>query len=373
MMSGQEFVLLLQNAEKQTAKVPAEMVPEKHYEYGIAGIAKIFGCSIPTANRIKKSGVIDAAITQVNRKITMNVVPFPALWDIQTQRLVLHLSHLGEIVVEDGDAVALGRVERAVGRNQVPVLIVRHETPRDEVVEVIFIPSKKRVLVYASNGATYLDDLVPELLLLPSQRLPFFRAKQLAGYVRDVGILRLQEQREVPQSKIAKHLINGCKITAPTWIDGNRKPFTTTRQGIQTIILKRLAATLHLGIVGCVNPRLLKAEMDIIQQNLDSLLHFPVLREGIRDGFILVFEPVIYRNARQQSHIGNNLRHRIALTKRQSEILGRIPGISNHPRRHIESLHFIFLLLDVHVEQCQKPIEFVRCCCRVKHAIHGVG
>ena len=71
MMSGQEFVLLLQNAE-QTAKVPAEVVPEKHYEYGIAGIAKIFGCSIPTANRIKKSGVIDAAITQVNRKITVD-------------------------------------------------------------------------------------------------------------------------------------------------------------------------------------------------------------------------------------------------------------------------------------------------------------
>ena len=72
MMSGQEFVLLLQNSEKQTAKVPAEVVPEKHYEYGIAGIAKIFGCSIPTANRIKKSGVIDAAITQVNRKITVD-------------------------------------------------------------------------------------------------------------------------------------------------------------------------------------------------------------------------------------------------------------------------------------------------------------
>ena len=72
MMSGQEFVLLLQNAEKQTAKVPAEVMPEKHYEYGIAGIAKIFGCSIPTANRIKKSGVIDAAITQVNRKLTVD-------------------------------------------------------------------------------------------------------------------------------------------------------------------------------------------------------------------------------------------------------------------------------------------------------------
>lgn len=73
MMSGEEFVLLLQNAEKGTAKAPAEVVPERHYEYGIAGIAKIFGCSIPTANRIKKSGVIDPAITQVARKIVIDV------------------------------------------------------------------------------------------------------------------------------------------------------------------------------------------------------------------------------------------------------------------------------------------------------------
>ena len=40
MMSGQEFVLLIQNAEKQTAKVTAEVVQEKNYEYSIARIAK---------------------------------------------------------------------------------------------------------------------------------------------------------------------------------------------------------------------------------------------------------------------------------------------------------------------------------------------
>ena len=212
--------------------------------------------------------------------LVQGIVPFPALWDIQTQSLVLHLRHSGEIVVEVWDAVALGGVERAVGRNQVPVLIMRHEAPRDEVVEVILIPSKRCVFVYTTDGAAYLDDLVPELLL-SGQRFPFFRAKQLAGYVRDVGILRLQEQREVPQSKIAKHLIIGRQITAPTRIDGNRKPFATTRQGVQTIILKQLAATLHLGIVGRVNPRLLEAERDIIQQNLNPLLHLPVLRDGI--------------------------------------------------------------------------------------------
>ena len=70
MMSGEEFVLLL---HKGTAKAPAEVVQERHYEHGIAGIAKIFGCSIPTANRIKKSGVIAPAITQVARKIVVDV------------------------------------------------------------------------------------------------------------------------------------------------------------------------------------------------------------------------------------------------------------------------------------------------------------
>ncbi|KAA6330021.1 hypothetical protein EZS27_021225, partial [termite gut metagenome] len=41
----------------------------KRYVYGISGIARLFGCSIPTANRIKQSGKIDKAITQIGRKI----------------------------------------------------------------------------------------------------------------------------------------------------------------------------------------------------------------------------------------------------------------------------------------------------------------
>ena len=45
---------------------------DKNYVYGIAGIAKIFGCSIPTANRIKASGKINKAITQLGRKIIID-------------------------------------------------------------------------------------------------------------------------------------------------------------------------------------------------------------------------------------------------------------------------------------------------------------
>ncbi len=54
------------------------MMPQQHaasaprYYYGIAGIAKLLDCSEPTANRIKASGIIDGAITQVNRKIIVD-------------------------------------------------------------------------------------------------------------------------------------------------------------------------------------------------------------------------------------------------------------------------------------------------------------
>ena len=42
------------------------------YAYGIAGIAEIFHCSLPTVNRIKKSGRIKKAITQIGRKIIVD-------------------------------------------------------------------------------------------------------------------------------------------------------------------------------------------------------------------------------------------------------------------------------------------------------------
>ena len=44
----------------------------KKYVYGIKGIATLLGCSKPTANRIKKSKKIDAAITQIGRKIIVD-------------------------------------------------------------------------------------------------------------------------------------------------------------------------------------------------------------------------------------------------------------------------------------------------------------
>ena len=47
-------------------------IVQKRTYYGIEGIAQVFGCSVPTANRIKRSGIIDAAITQIGRKIIVD-------------------------------------------------------------------------------------------------------------------------------------------------------------------------------------------------------------------------------------------------------------------------------------------------------------
>ena len=51
---------------------PEPIQVNKKYVYGINGIATLFGCSKPTANRLKKSKKIDAAITQIGRKIIVD-------------------------------------------------------------------------------------------------------------------------------------------------------------------------------------------------------------------------------------------------------------------------------------------------------------
>lgn len=72
-MDGEELVYLITNMpffQKESAK--RNMPKPKRLEYGIAGIARLFHCSIPTAQRIKKSGVINDAISQSGRIIVVD-------------------------------------------------------------------------------------------------------------------------------------------------------------------------------------------------------------------------------------------------------------------------------------------------------------
>lgn len=77
MMTGEQLAFLvtnlpLLNKQGDNASSDTESPKSRRLVYGIKGIADTFGCSIPTANRIKRSGVIDDAITQVGRKIAVD-------------------------------------------------------------------------------------------------------------------------------------------------------------------------------------------------------------------------------------------------------------------------------------------------------------
>lgn len=67
-----QLVELLESAQGAEQQVVRE-VRERRKAYGIAGIAQIFNCSMTTANRIKRSGRIDRAITQNGRIIVVDV------------------------------------------------------------------------------------------------------------------------------------------------------------------------------------------------------------------------------------------------------------------------------------------------------------
>ena len=71
MMTGEELTFLLNSSMEAKANEQTPVVQKRTY-YGIECIAQVFGCSVPTANRIKRSGIIDAAITQIGRKIIVD-------------------------------------------------------------------------------------------------------------------------------------------------------------------------------------------------------------------------------------------------------------------------------------------------------------
>ncbi len=62
----------------------------KRYVYGLKGLAKLFGCSKTTASRIKTSGKIDRAITQIGALLIIDADLALALAgkdkDINTQK-----------------------------------------------------------------------------------------------------------------------------------------------------------------------------------------------------------------------------------------------------------------------------------------------
>jgi hypothetical protein len=61
----------IKEEEEPKPKVKAPVLTEK-YVHGLTGISRLFGCSKTTANRIKQSGIINDAITQLGNLIVVD-------------------------------------------------------------------------------------------------------------------------------------------------------------------------------------------------------------------------------------------------------------------------------------------------------------
>lgn len=74
MLTGGELVELLLTAIGQTTDGSDAQVAEhgKQYVYGVAGLAKLLGCSIATAQRRISSGKIDQCIIRSGRLIMID-------------------------------------------------------------------------------------------------------------------------------------------------------------------------------------------------------------------------------------------------------------------------------------------------------------
>jgi predicted RNase H-related nuclease YkuK (DUF458 family) len=70
-----EILELFTEKTKQQSKVSIDTTKNNnnnHFVYGLLGLAHLFGCSKSTASRIKKSGKISAAITQIGNLIIVD-------------------------------------------------------------------------------------------------------------------------------------------------------------------------------------------------------------------------------------------------------------------------------------------------------------
>ena len=70
-------------SQKMTMEQPTY---HRNLAYGMAGIAKTFGCSPASAQRIKSSGAIDGAISQIGDLIVMDIDKALELTNLEAQK-----------------------------------------------------------------------------------------------------------------------------------------------------------------------------------------------------------------------------------------------------------------------------------------------
>ena len=59
---------------KEFLEISKNLNSENMYEYGLKGLAKILGCSVSKASKIKSSGILDEAIIQKGNIIIIDKI-----------------------------------------------------------------------------------------------------------------------------------------------------------------------------------------------------------------------------------------------------------------------------------------------------------
>lgn len=68
-LTEKELLDILEAGKTDKKNTP---ISAKNYVYGLKGLTDLFKCSVPTALKIKKSGIIDGAISQVGKKMIID-------------------------------------------------------------------------------------------------------------------------------------------------------------------------------------------------------------------------------------------------------------------------------------------------------------
>lgn len=72
--TGEQLLELLNSrTESPQNNEQPESGKQRRYLYGIEGICQLLGCSKATAHRVKNKGVLKEAITQIGRKIIIDM------------------------------------------------------------------------------------------------------------------------------------------------------------------------------------------------------------------------------------------------------------------------------------------------------------
>jgi len=205
-MTGEELLFLAQHSNISTSSESTKASSskeEKRYVYGLAGIARLFGCSLPTANRIKQSGKINRAITQVGRKL-MNITDYENIW----KKSLIHVTDeftLPPVVLQAGEAIigTLGNFSVSTGKAKAKKTfnvsaIVAAALVNGQVLEyqASFPESKRTILYFDTEQSPYHCQLVMQRILRLA-KLPIDKEPQNLKFSHLRAIADPNERREI--------------------------------------------------------------------------------------------------------------------------------------------------------------------------------